>query len=143
MDSGPARFFAPYAHVVFDFWEEYVEISLLDDLGGEVKRSGEMSVVIPTHSAWLRRAAVAHRRHRLGGVGMADVRALLQQQDEEEEEKSFVTACNRTRSAPSLQCALSKKGRSIVFLAEIRYPPHLLLGTRASLGMAEYNDDAH
>ena len=46
MDSGPARFFAPYAHVVFDFWEEYVEISLLDDLGGEVKRSGEMSVVI-------------------------------------------------------------------------------------------------
>ena len=49
MDSGPARFFAPYAHVVFDFWEEYVEISLLDDLGGEVKRSGEMSVVITTH----------------------------------------------------------------------------------------------
>ena len=43
---GPARFFAPYAYVIFDFWEEYVEISLLDDLGGEVKRSGEMSVVI-------------------------------------------------------------------------------------------------
>ena len=42
-----------------------------------------------------------HRRHGLRGVGMADVRALLQQQDEEEEEKSFVTACNRTRSAPS------------------------------------------
>lgn len=67
MDSGPARFFAPYAHVVFDFWEEYVEISLLDDLGGEVKRSGEMSVVITTHCAWLRRAAVAAataaRRH--------------------------------------------------------------------------------
>ena len=59
MDSGPARFFAPYAHVVFDFWEEYVEISLLDDLGGEVKRSGEMSVVITTHCAWLRRAADA------------------------------------------------------------------------------------
>ena len=46
---GPARFFAPYAYVIFDFWEEYVEISLLDDLGGEVKRSGEMSVVITTH----------------------------------------------------------------------------------------------
>ena len=60
MDSGPARFFAPYAHVVFDFWEEYVEISLLDDLGGEVKRSGEMSVVITTHSAWLRRAATGY-----------------------------------------------------------------------------------
>ena len=44
-----AGFFAPYAHVRFDFWEEYVEISLLDDLGGEVKRSGEMSVVITTH----------------------------------------------------------------------------------------------
>ena len=102
-----------------------------------------MSVVITTHCAWLQRAAARRRHHGLGGVGMADVRALLQQQDEEEEEKSFVTACNRTRSAPSLQCALSKKGRSIVFLAEIRYPPHLLLGTRASLGMAEYNDDAH
>jgi hypothetical protein len=59
MDSGPARFFAPYAHVVFDFWEEYVEISLLDDLGGEVKRSGEMSVVITTHCAWLRLGGMA------------------------------------------------------------------------------------
>ena len=128
MDFGPARFFAPYAYVIFDFWEEYVEISLLDDLGGEVKRSDEMSVVITTHCGGGRRRRAAWWRLRRHGR-----RALLQQQDEEEEEeeKSFVTACNRTRSAPSLQCALSKKGRTIVFLAEIRYPPHLLLGTKA------------
>ena len=58
---GPARFFAPYAYVIFDFWEEYVEISLLDDLGGEVKRSGEMSVVITTHcggGGWPRHGGV-------------------------------------------------------------------------------------
>ena len=61
MDFGLTRFFAPYAYVVFDFWEEYVEISLLDDLGGEVKRSGKMSVVITTtarHSAFSRHSGV-------------------------------------------------------------------------------------
>ena len=68
MDSGPARFFAPYAHVVFDFWEEYVEISLLDDLGGEVKRSGEMSVVITTHCGGSGR----QRRAANGGMVAAD-----------------------------------------------------------------------
>ena len=61
---GPARFFAPYAYVIFDFWEEYVEISLLDDLGGEVKRSGEMSVVITTPAAARQWTATARWRLR-------------------------------------------------------------------------------
>lgn len=82
-------FFVPDAHVKFDFWEEYVEISSLDHLGVDVKRSGEMSVVITSGAA----------------ASPVQDKSCSCCQLQNEEEKSFVTACNRTgRSGARRPC---------------------------------------